>query len=588
MDTDVTRFEDRLALLEEEVASLRQRVSLLEGERLEAPREPDEGPPPSAAEEEESEAAPDSGPQLSLEGVPGMAGRTCLVLGGAFLLRAVTEGGAVHDAVGVGLGILYATIWLLLADRAVRAGRRLDGTFHGLATTIIAFPLIWEASTRFEVLPPLPSALALLAYTAVIFGISWHRRLRVLAWIALIASLATGMFLLFQTRSVAPFAVAVFAISAMAIATSYHRAWGGLRWTVAIMLDLMVCSFMIFLGTRLFQWLTPSHVAGLQVALIGLFVATFGIRMLVMRHRAGGFEIFQILAVLAIGFEGALRVLAAGGYRLEVFGVGALVITAACYAAVFVPRRREHAINVAYYTSLGTLLAIEGLRLIAPAPIAGVIWGLLLLVGALIGRSPNRGATRVNVAFLALAAAAGSGMVHHIGVGFTAGVRGDFSPFPISAYVVLALLVAAYVLLRREAGPNRALKSYTMPAFVVIGLGLFGVGAAIVCGLAPLVAHVPGRTADAGALAALRTAVLTAGVWVLARLGRDRRRPELIWAMGLALAIAVLKLPLEDLPSGRPVTLFASFVLLGATLIAAPRLLKRPPAEEDAAPEKSQ
>ena len=47
-----------------------------------------------------------------------LAGRACLALGGAFVLRAVTESGFVGPQTGVWLGLAYCLAWLVLADRA--------------------------------------------------------------------------------------------------------------------------------------------------------------------------------------------------------------------------------------------------------------------------------------------------------------------------------------------------------------------------------------------------------------------------------------------------------------------------------------
>jgi uncharacterized membrane protein len=52
-----------------------------------------------------------------------LVGRTLIVLGGAFLLRAITESGVVSPSVGVSLGLAYAVTWLLARIRPRCRGR---------------------------------------------------------------------------------------------------------------------------------------------------------------------------------------------------------------------------------------------------------------------------------------------------------------------------------------------------------------------------------------------------------------------------------------------------------------------------------
>jgi hypothetical protein len=83
--------------------------------------------------------------------------------------------------------------------------------------------------------------------------------------------------------------------------------------------------------------------------------------------------------------------------------------------------------------------------------------------------------------------------------------------------------------------------------------------------------------ADAGAAAALRTAVLGALALGLALLARRHALPELGWLVYPLIALGGLKLLLQDLRDGRPATLVLSLALYGIVLTLAPRLLKPRP-----------
>jgi len=75
-------------------------------------------------------------------------------------------------------------------------------------------------------------------------------------------------------------------------------------------------------------------------------------------------------------------------------------------------------------------------------------------------------------------------------------------------------------------------------------------------------------------LAAVRTAVLAGMAVVLAGLGGRRSWPELRWLVYATLAAGAVKLLVEDLGQGRPITLFVAFALYGGALVAVPRLMR--------------
>ena len=109
MENRIARLESRIAYLNEHVSDLEQRLAVIEGR---APRPADE-----------SRDTEILGAIAGLERAPvqqwlGLAGRTLVVLGGAYLLRALTGSHVLSAQAGVGLGILYGAPWLLLASRA--------------------------------------------------------------------------------------------------------------------------------------------------------------------------------------------------------------------------------------------------------------------------------------------------------------------------------------------------------------------------------------------------------------------------------------------------------------------------------------
>jgi hypothetical protein len=89
----------------------------------------------------------------------------------------------------------------------------------------------------------------------------------------------------------------------------------------------------------------------------------------------------------------------------------------------------------------------------------------------------------------------------------------------------------------------------------------------------------PGEGGDPAVTATLRTVVLAGSAFLLAGISRFERSRPAAWLVYPFLVLGGMKLLLDDLRTGRPVTLFVSLAVYGGALILAPRLLrKRPPA----------
>ena len=108
------------------------------------------------------------------------------------------------------------------------------------------------------------------------------------------------------------------------------------------------------------------------------------------------------------------------------------------------------------------------------------------------------------------------------------------------------------------------------------GLLLWTVSGTVVTGLAVQLV-VPGSQGpgDAAGLAAIRTVVLAVLTTLLIALPGGVDRVERGWLGYVMLALVGIKLLAEDLPRGRPSTLFVALAVYGAALVLAPRLVRR-------------
>jgi hypothetical protein len=157
-------MESRLKALEEKVTRLADRLDQLE-QRLSG------GPLPSLPQSwplgEPELRAPVARVEMSRWVT--FLGRSCLVLGGAFLIRALTDGGVLPAGPGVAMGIVFAAIWLVLAHRAALAGAK-----------VIACPTV-EQSQHLSRQRGVSRRGVMSASAAALAG-GLHRLLLVVAW----------------------------------------------------------------------------------------------------------------------------------------------------------------------------------------------------------------------------------------------------------------------------------------------------------------------------------------------------------------------------------------------------------------------
>jgi len=536
MDDPVSGLEKQVAELARSLRSVEARLAALEaaderrGDFLEGASGGDASrfavpasaaAPPSAILPSEKLAsnAASAATEPAVPSFAALAGRCLFVLAGAFLVRALTDSGAFPRSVGVILGLAYALTWLVFADRAGRAGSIPAATAWGVTALVVACPLVWEAATRFGVFRPAAAAGVLFAVAASALGASVHRNLGTLAWAAVLSVLASACLLVITTHALVAFGVLLVALTAGAWAAGVRRHWAGLPWFPAVVANLVVLEA-VWIAAR--PEGLPEAYAGLsRGAVLALAFALFAAPLVGTVRRAIGsagtpdsFESVQLGAALFLTVFAVSRLTPLAALPPS------LVWGLAGFAAVAAPAGLVGSIAPAY----GTLLLL----------VATAVSGLAGLVHrAFLGSSP-------------------------------AGMPGTGS------LVALGLSAAATALLARRVREGAGGPAARGALFTLACVSIAGAGALAVLALVLLVAPdgEPARTAAA------RGAVLAAAAVLLASFRRFPTIAPLARLTYPVLAIAGLKLLIDDLPHGRPSTLVATFVLYGAALIVVPRILR--------------
>ncbi|HQR67100.1 MAG TPA: hypothetical protein PLB02_06875, partial [Thermoanaerobaculia bacterium] len=134
----------------------------------------------------------------------------------------------------------------------------------------------------------------------------------------------------------------------------------------------------------------------------------------------------------------------------------------------------------------------------------------------------------------------------------------------------LAAALAAYGILATHLEPGTLRWREDLPAVAV--------GTIAVLDLATVLEAAAERLlfagSDAGGGSALRTVTISLAAILLAALRRQRFAAPVGYLVYPLLAVAALRIVLFDLRQGRPATLLFTFLVYGAALILAPRLLR--------------
>jgi hypothetical protein len=508
---------------------------------------------------EHTETAPAShfeGITVPQAGLLALTGRTLLALAGGYLLRALADGEVLSPSLAVFLGLLYAALWILAADRAAARDRPRSAGFHATAAALIGFPLLWETTRVFQLLAPEVAAAALGGLMLLMLATAWRHDHPAPVWLATLGGALVALLLL--RLAPVPFAALLLLYGGASLWAATSRGWNVVPWVSAGAANL---------GVLLAMVKAPGETVILQLALFLVYAGAFAAISLLPARPVGALGFFQMPAVLALGYVAPL-VAADPTLRLTLGSAG-IAAGAAAYVSGLRGLDRSRRRDLAYLSFLGLLLLLAGSA--AALPRAPAAWAALALAATLIGRLMGRLTLTLHGAFFALAAAAGSGLLTTAAHVWAAPAS---SPWPPPGFAAMLALVVALLCLAvsQPGGEDHWQEGRHLPRLILLSLVVFGGGAAMLQGSSMLAGGLSGPVADAAILSVARTATLAALALGLAWLSRWSGHREPYWLVFALLALGGLKLLGEDLLQGRPATLVLSLTLYGTALITAPRL----------------
>ncbi len=166
-------------------------------------------------------------------------GRAMLGIAGAYLLRAAAEASIAPRPLVAILGIVYATLWLLVAARA-RAESRIARVVYSATSAAILAPMLWELAIRFKVLPAAAIAGALAAYELAAFFLASQSHRAVVLQIGNTVVAVLGLALAIAMHETVPFIAVLILAAALCEYRSARGTERSARMIVALAADTAV------------------------------------------------------------------------------------------------------------------------------------------------------------------------------------------------------------------------------------------------------------------------------------------------------------------------------------------------------------
>ncbi len=496
-----------------------------------------------------------------------------LGLAGAYLLRGVTESGAIPGLVGAGLGVVYAGWWLYLASRQAWE-RPLFSTIHAMTAALILAPMLWEITVRFKLMHIYLASAVLVCFSVWALAVGWRRNLHGIAWIGTLAGLMTASAMFRETHDAAAWSATILLIALAVEFAACRDHWLGLRWLVACAADLTILA-LTYLVARPGTLTTLALTS--QIALVTIYLGSTVDRTLLRGLKISVFEIIQAVCAFLIAIGGALHVANSAGSSSLVVGLVCLIGGVACYliSFAFLERHPERERNFHTYSTFAVLLITAACWMLFGGALLAAAWSVLAVVMMCVGVLGARITLRVHAAVYLLLAVTASGMlprglerIVHVG---TNGI----SPMSAGYLAVLAAALCCYAATIWRGRTRTAHWTDPMEAILSAAISFWGLAGLMAGALSSAMME----------SAPLRTSMLVLLAVAAGWSGRRWSRAELSWLVYPLLALCGFKLIAEELRHARSLTLFVSLIVFGGALVLLPRWLRQPEAEVEAAPE---
>lgn len=558
MEAAITRLDSRISRIEEAV---------FEGAR-----------PVTAATRE---AVRDHGHGGSAQGIAAepsrsminsvLIGRSLIVFGGAYLLRALTESGAFPIMIGAMAGLLYAAIFLWLAFRQAPI-HRASATFHGMMSVLIAMPLAVETAVSFQKMRSEVSLLIIAAYCGVAGTIAIRNNLKALGWIVQVVTVGSLIALTVGSRS---FVLGLYAFLLLAVGSLLEArriSTPALIFLPAAFSTLLVVPIADLSVT---PETSPGAISGLVAILAFVLVWIGGILVdsWYGEDRPGPGMLIHLFFVLVVGVGAGLYVSLQSSLSFLFAPVVTIVALATGIFAWWMTTHKgdddKRSLIFVIVTTL-LLMAVTG-SLLSPAA-TSVVWLILAALSILPARSGHP-LLYASATILVVGAAFESGLLTWtletlLSVPDPSELVPSFSAVLTMAVALVVLFTTPPIRVKKKF--FRSIADGTTTTIIAGGFAGFAIHAVQLA--LPVIGA---STDDAGAVAAVRTIVLSLATILLAWLARFTKTSTTGVLVNPVLILTAILIVTVNVRIGRAATHFPAFIMYGLSLIVAPALKRR-------------
>ena len=483
-----------------------------------------------------------------------LAGTSILILAGAYVVRALTENGVLPHVGGVIAGVVYAAVWIFIADRAARKGRSRAALFHAATASAIAFPLVWETTVRFKFVSAAFGASVAAFMGLVLVAVAWRDRQQSIAWIGGIGSIATALSIATPLALIPPL-LAGSLVGAATLFVAMDCGWTFVSWPAAILTNTLA---VMAIGWPLLQG-RLTNPGELVIALVAFAVVWLG----AIVHRRVGyaedpslFDVCESALLVLIGFGGAAFVSILHHEAESLLGVFLLLVATAAAVTSLTELRTATSNFRAWAGALGAFALALGtfllLRDLTKSALAWAIFGVV--AGELARRRKSVSLAVQSAAWIVLSALTG-GVTLSL---FEALIGRNILLHPTG----IAIAVAAVVVLARVE--ERFARG------IALGVAAAGAFGCVVYAAVRLI-----QPAGPMGLALIRTATLAGLAVSLALLARFSWAAGAIGLARSVLVVGGLQLLIEDVRIGSALMLVAAFAAYGGAMLVVGRCALR-------------
>lgn len=499
-----------------------------------------------------------------------LAGRSLIAIGGAYLLRALTETSTVPRVVGLTLGLVYAFVWIYVANRHASRHDAHAAGFSSIVAAIIAYPLLWEATAHFQSFSVGIASLLMLVVSSALIAIAWRHAIPIVAWLATLGTFGCAVALIASTEQPSLPFLALSVAGAMTWHVASKHKWPVVRWPAVAFAWLIAVPMEIVVAAK--RAAEPAELVVIALLIGGFaYLGAIAAKNLLTRVDIDLPDIIQAVGTILAILAGTAWIASGLPGLSPGFAVAIAGVAIGTYVTA-VRQPPEDARAAWYFAGVALAFTLIATSISFTPPVAGLIWIVLAIAAAIAAPRLDEPQFTLHAVAYTIAGAIATGLLGNTLSAITGIGKARPAGFAMIAASSGIAIATTLLLLLRESpvtllGRAARLTLLSLSTLIVIAaasstsVGLIG--------------------GDGATSAAVRSVTIAVGAVLIAQLARVRLLSGLSSLVYPLLGLGAAKFIADDAMSGRALTLFVALSVYGAALVILARTRRAPAAVID-------